>query len=96
MKDEGGMTAVRNGAYWQLRLMPGEEILATLADFVRRKRIKSAREVGTLPNFLRIRRESGACNRIGRTPRHCRFQGRSRRSRDTSQFPAYQARIRSL
>jgi type I restriction enzyme R subunit len=27
----------------------------------------SGSEVGTLPNFLRIRRESGSCNRIGRT-----------------------------
>ncbi len=35
------MTAVRNGAYWQLRLMPGEEIVATIAGFVRRRRIKS-------------------------------------------------------
>jgi hypothetical protein len=31
-------------------------------------------EVGTLPNFLRIRRESGGCNRVGRTPRHFRLQ----------------------
>ena len=35
------MKAVRNGPYWQLRLMPGEEIMATLAAFVRRRRIKS-------------------------------------------------------
>ncbi|MCX6840921.1 MAG: DNA-binding protein [candidate division WOR-3 bacterium] len=35
------MTAVRNGTYWQLRLMPGEEIVETLAGFVRRHRIKS-------------------------------------------------------
>jgi predicted DNA-binding protein with PD1-like motif len=35
------MTAVRNGAYWQLRLMPGEEIIETLVGFVRRQRIKS-------------------------------------------------------
>jgi hypothetical protein len=35
------MRAVRNGAYYQLRLMPGEEIISTLADFVGRKRIKS-------------------------------------------------------
>jgi hypothetical protein len=35
------MKAVRNGAYWQLRLMPGEEIVETLAGFVRSKRIKS-------------------------------------------------------
>jgi len=35
------MKATRNGAYYQLRLMPGEEIVSTLADFVRRKRIKS-------------------------------------------------------
>jgi predicted DNA-binding protein with PD1-like motif len=41
MKDESGMRAVRNGAYWQLRLMPGEEIIATLAEFVRSRRIKS-------------------------------------------------------
>jgi len=33
--------AVRNGPYWQLRLMPGEEIMATLVGFVRRQRIKS-------------------------------------------------------
>ena len=35
------MKAVRNGPYWQLRLMPGEEIMATLVGFVRRQRIKS-------------------------------------------------------
>jgi len=35
------MKAVRNGAYWQLRLMPGEEIVATLVSFVRSRRIKS-------------------------------------------------------
>ena len=35
------MKAVRNGAYWQLRLMPGEEIVSTLAGFVGRRRIKS-------------------------------------------------------
>ncbi len=36
------MKAVRNGSYWQLRLMPGEEIVETLAGFVRSRRIKSA------------------------------------------------------
>jgi predicted DNA-binding protein with PD1-like motif len=35
------MKAVRNGGYWQLRLMPGEEIVATLVGFVRSRRIKS-------------------------------------------------------
>ena len=35
------MKAVRNGWYWQLRLMPGEEIVAELTRFVRRHRIKS-------------------------------------------------------
>jgi uncharacterized protein len=35
------MKAVRNGSYWQLRLMPGEEIVETLAGFVRSRRIKS-------------------------------------------------------
>jgi len=35
------MRAVRNGAYWQLRLMPGEEIVSTLSSFVRSRRIKS-------------------------------------------------------
>ena len=35
------MKALRNGSYWQLRLMPGEEIVETLAGFVRRRRIKS-------------------------------------------------------
>ena len=35
------MKAVRNGSYWQLRLMPGEEIMAELTGFVRRHRIKS-------------------------------------------------------
>jgi predicted DNA-binding protein with PD1-like motif len=35
------MKAVRNGTYWQLRLMPGEEIVETLAGFVRSRRIKS-------------------------------------------------------
>jgi hypothetical protein len=35
------MKAVRNGAYWQLRLMPGEEIVTELCGFVRRRRIKS-------------------------------------------------------
>lgn len=35
------MKAIRNGAYFQLRLMPGEEIMNTLAEFVRRRRIKS-------------------------------------------------------
>jgi len=32
---------VRNGAYYQLRLMAGEEIVETLVGFVRRRRIKS-------------------------------------------------------
>ncbi len=36
------MKAVRNGSYWQLRMMPGEEIVETLASFVRSHRIKSA------------------------------------------------------
>ncbi|MBN2465863.1 DNA-binding protein [candidate division WOR-3 bacterium] len=35
------MKAVRNGYYWQLRLMPGEEIVETLMGFVRSRRIKS-------------------------------------------------------
>lgn len=35
------MKAVRNGTYYQLRLMPGEEIVETLAGFVRSQRIKS-------------------------------------------------------
>jgi len=35
------MKAVRNGSYWQLRLMPGEEIVEALAGFVRHRRIKS-------------------------------------------------------
>jgi len=35
------MKAVRNGSYWQLRLMPGEEIVETLVGFVRSRRIKS-------------------------------------------------------
>jgi len=35
------MKAVRNGSYYQLRLMPGEEIVETLAGFVRSHRIKS-------------------------------------------------------
>ena len=35
------MKAVRNGGYYQLRLMPGEEIMETLAGFVRSRRIKS-------------------------------------------------------
>jgi predicted DNA-binding protein with PD1-like motif len=35
------MKAVRNGAYYQLRLMPGEEIVESLVGFVRRRRIKS-------------------------------------------------------
>jgi predicted DNA-binding protein with PD1-like motif len=35
------MKAVRNGPYWQLRLMPGEEIVETLVGFVRRHRVKS-------------------------------------------------------
>ncbi|HTW90159.1 MAG TPA: PPC domain-containing DNA-binding protein [bacterium] len=35
------MRAVRNGSYWQLRLMPGEEIIETLAGFVRSRRIRS-------------------------------------------------------
>jgi predicted DNA-binding protein with PD1-like motif len=35
------MKAIRNGAYYQLRLMPGEEIVETLAGFVRKQRIKS-------------------------------------------------------
>jgi len=35
------MKAVRNGSYWQLRLMPGEEIVTTIADFARCRRIKS-------------------------------------------------------
>ena len=35
------MKAVRSGSYWQLRLVPGEEIAATLAGFVRSHRIKS-------------------------------------------------------
>jgi predicted DNA-binding protein with PD1-like motif len=36
------MKAVRNGSYWQLRLMSGEEIVETLAGFVASRRIKSA------------------------------------------------------
>lgn len=35
------MKAARNGSYWQLRLMPGEEIVETLAGFIRSRRIKS-------------------------------------------------------
>jgi predicted DNA-binding protein with PD1-like motif len=35
------MKAVRNGWYYQLRLMPGEEIVESLVGFVRRRRIKS-------------------------------------------------------
>ncbi len=35
------MKALRNGPYWQLRLMPGEEVVDTLVDFVRRHRVKS-------------------------------------------------------
>ncbi len=35
------MKATRNGPYWQLRLMPGEEIIETLCGFVRSRRIKS-------------------------------------------------------
>jgi hypothetical protein len=35
------MKSVRNGAYYQLRLMPGEEIMETLAGFVRSHRIRS-------------------------------------------------------
>lgn len=35
------MKAVRNGAYYQLRLMPGEEIVETLSGFIRSRRIKS-------------------------------------------------------
>jgi predicted DNA-binding protein with PD1-like motif len=35
------MRAIRNGTYWQLRLMPGEEIVETLVGFVRSRRIKS-------------------------------------------------------
>jgi len=35
------MKAVRNGGYYQLCLMPGEEIIESLTGFVRRRRIKS-------------------------------------------------------
>jgi len=35
------MKAVKNGSYWQLRLMPGEEIVETLVGFVRKQRIQS-------------------------------------------------------
>ncbi|MBM3332061.1 DNA-binding protein [candidate division WOR-3 bacterium] len=35
------MKAARNGSYWQLRLMPGEEIVETIAGFVCSHRIKS-------------------------------------------------------
>jgi hypothetical protein len=35
------MKAVRNGSYWQLRLMQGEEIVETLVGFARKQRIKS-------------------------------------------------------
>lgn len=35
------MIWVKNGDFYQLRLMPGEEILASLIDFVRKRRIKS-------------------------------------------------------
>ncbi len=35
------MKAIRNGGYWQLRLMPGEEIVETIAGFVASRRIKS-------------------------------------------------------
>jgi len=33
--------AVRNGSYWQLRLMPGEEIIETLGGFLGSRRIRS-------------------------------------------------------
>lgn len=35
------MKAVRNGEYYQLRLMPGEEIVGSVNNFVRSRRIKS-------------------------------------------------------
>ena len=35
------MKAVRNGSYWQLRLMSGEEIVEIISGFVRKQRIKS-------------------------------------------------------
>ncbi len=35
------MKAVRNGSYWQLRLMPGEEIIETLGGFLGSRRIRS-------------------------------------------------------
>jgi uncharacterized protein len=35
------MKAVKNGAYWQLKLEPGDEIVATLGTFLKRHRIKS-------------------------------------------------------
>jgi predicted DNA-binding protein with PD1-like motif len=35
------MRCVKNGPYYQLRLMPGEEVMAELAAFVRRRHLKS-------------------------------------------------------
>jgi predicted DNA-binding protein with PD1-like motif len=35
------VTCVRNGTYYQIRLMPGEEIVGTLSEFARRRRLKS-------------------------------------------------------
>jgi predicted DNA-binding protein with PD1-like motif len=35
------MRVVKNGAYWQLKLEPGDEIVTTLASFLRQHRIKS-------------------------------------------------------
>jgi predicted DNA-binding protein with PD1-like motif len=35
------MKAAKNGGYWQLKLEPGEEVLATLGEFVKRQRVRS-------------------------------------------------------
>lgn len=40
------MRAVKNGVYWQLKFEPGEEVVATLSAFLRRKRIRSAALTG--------------------------------------------------
>jgi predicted DNA-binding protein with PD1-like motif len=40
------MRAIRNGAYWQLKVEPGEEIIAALTEFLRRQRVRSAALIG--------------------------------------------------
>ncbi len=66
------MMYVRNGSYYQLRLMPGEEILTTLVEFVRRRHIRSGfvTGIGAAENLM-----LGCFNPKTRTYRKRTFKG---------------------